>query len=341
MFEANVLGTIAVTKAVAAAHAGGRAADGSSPSRRWAGGSPTFGLGVYCASKFAQEGFGEALALELAPFEGLHAVIIEPGIIKTERWDEHRGTAAGALDPLEPLLRAVPGQRGGRRRVSSSARRTRPEDVAAAIHEALTADRPKMRYVVGRRRRGGHRAAPLPAVGAVRAAVLRGQFLRRDAARGAQPPPPRRARVSRLPGHLLAVHRPRARPAGIAEALRERGHDVAFYSRPSAARGCSRPRASRCSSSSAWTSGAASTACGRSSPPTPARARARPSCGAPCATGSSETIPDQLADLDAGCSARWRPGRARHRPLPVGPDHGALGEDRHSRSRCPRRSWGR
>ena len=37
----------------------------------------TFGLSAYCATKFAQEGFAEALALEVAPF-GLHSVLIEP-----------------------------------------------------------------------------------------------------------------------------------------------------------------------------------------------------------------------------------------------------------------------
>ena len=38
-----------------------------------------FGVTIYCASKFAQEGFGEGLALELAPF-GIQSVIVEPGI---------------------------------------------------------------------------------------------------------------------------------------------------------------------------------------------------------------------------------------------------------------------
>ncbi len=148
VFEANVFGTMAMTQAVLPhmrAAGRGRVVTITSVGGRIS----TFGLGVYCSSKFAQEGFGEALALELAPFDGLHAVMIEPGIIKTERWDEHRGTAVGAQDPSSAyyeLFRASEAVADAF--VERS--RTKPEDVAAAIHEALTAKRPKMRYVVGR-----------------------------------------------------------------------------------------------------------------------------------------------------------------------------------------------
>jgi len=148
VFEANVFGTMAVTQAVLPnmrAAGRGRVVTITSVGGRIS----TFGLGVYCASKFAQEGFGEALALELAPFHDLHAVMVEPGIIKTERWDEHRGTAAGARDPASPyfeLFRAS--EEIADRYVERS--RTTPRDVAETIHEALTASRPRMRYVVGR-----------------------------------------------------------------------------------------------------------------------------------------------------------------------------------------------
>ena len=42
----------------------------------------SFGLSGYCATKFALEGFAEALALEAEPF-GLYSILIEPGIINT------------------------------------------------------------------------------------------------------------------------------------------------------------------------------------------------------------------------------------------------------------------
>ena len=38
---------------------------------------------LYCASKFAVEGFSESLALELAPF-GVHVTIVEPGPFRTD-----------------------------------------------------------------------------------------------------------------------------------------------------------------------------------------------------------------------------------------------------------------
>jgi NAD(P)-dependent dehydrogenase (short-subunit alcohol dehydrogenase family) len=147
VFEANVFGTIAVTQAVLPhmrAARRGRVVTISSVGGRIS----SFGVGVYCASKFAQEGLGEALALELEPF-GVSAVLIEPGIIKTSRWAEHRGTAARAQDPQSPyyaLFRA--GEAVADRLVERS--RTRPEHVAATVHRALTAERPRMRYVVGR-----------------------------------------------------------------------------------------------------------------------------------------------------------------------------------------------
>jgi NAD(P)-dependent dehydrogenase (short-subunit alcohol dehydrogenase family) len=147
VFEANVFGTIAVTQAVLPhmrAAGRGRIVTITSVGGRIS----AFGVGVYCASKFAQEGLGEALALEAAPF-GIQAVLIEPGMIKTTRWTEHRGTAAGALDPASPyrdLFRAS--EEMADRIVERS--RTRPADVAEAVHHALTVRKPRMRYVVGR-----------------------------------------------------------------------------------------------------------------------------------------------------------------------------------------------
>jgi NAD(P)-dependent dehydrogenase (short-subunit alcohol dehydrogenase family) len=147
VLETNVLGTIAVTKAVLPhmrAAGCGRVVTISSVGGRVCG----FGVTIYCASKFAQEGLGEGLALELAPF-GIQSVIVEPGIIKTSRWSDHRGTARGAADrssPYHDLFWAS--EESADKIVERSP--TRPEHVARAVHEALTAKQPRMRYVVGR-----------------------------------------------------------------------------------------------------------------------------------------------------------------------------------------------
>jgi NAD(P)-dependent dehydrogenase (short-subunit alcohol dehydrogenase family) len=52
----------------------------------------------YTASKFALEGFGEALAYEVAPF-GVQVTLVEPGNISTE-FTARRRTAAAATGPL-------------------------------------------------------------------------------------------------------------------------------------------------------------------------------------------------------------------------------------------------
>lgn len=44
------------------------------------------GFGLYCSTKFAVEGIGEALSAELAPL-GIHATIVEPGYFRTDFLD--------------------------------------------------------------------------------------------------------------------------------------------------------------------------------------------------------------------------------------------------------------
>jgi len=147
LFDTNVLGTIAVTQAVIPhmRKAGcGRIVTVSSVGGRVCG----FGVTMYCATKFAQEGLGEGLAQELAPF-GIQSVIIEPGMIKTTRWSRHRGTAAGAEDPSSPYSRLFHESEAIADKIVERSP-TRPADVARTIDQALRARQPRMRYVVGR-----------------------------------------------------------------------------------------------------------------------------------------------------------------------------------------------
>jgi NAD(P)-dependent dehydrogenase (short-subunit alcohol dehydrogenase family) len=147
LFETNVVGTVAVTRAVLPhmrAAGRGRIVTITSVGGRIS----AFGVGLYCASKFAQEGLAEALWQEVGHF-GIKAVIVEPGIIKTERWGIHRGEAGGASNPASPyykLFRAS--EEAADRLVERS--KTQPADVAATVCKALTAENPKLRYVVGR-----------------------------------------------------------------------------------------------------------------------------------------------------------------------------------------------
>jgi NAD(P)-dependent dehydrogenase (short-subunit alcohol dehydrogenase family) len=96
----------------------------------------------------ALEGFGEALALEIAPF-GLHSILVEPGIVKTPHWSVNRGTAQRAFDPASPYAEMLSRHEAIADRRTETSRIT-PTHVAQAVHRALTARRPRMRYIVGR-----------------------------------------------------------------------------------------------------------------------------------------------------------------------------------------------
>jgi NAD(P)-dependent dehydrogenase (short-subunit alcohol dehydrogenase family) len=147
LFETNVLGTIAVSQAVIPhmrEAACGRIVTVTSVGGRVCG----FGVTMYCTTKFAQEGLGEGLAQELAPF-GIQSIIVEPGIIKTTRWSRHRGTAERASDPSSPYHALFHESEAIADKIVERSP-TRPADVARTISQALTAKQPRMRYVVGR-----------------------------------------------------------------------------------------------------------------------------------------------------------------------------------------------
>jgi NAD(P)-dependent dehydrogenase (short-subunit alcohol dehydrogenase family) len=147
--EVNVIGQIAVTQAFLPLlrQAQGRIVNMGSIAGR--GTIPM--MGPYSASKFAMEALTDALRLELYPW-GIHVSIIEPGAIATPIWDKSLNTAldvekdmpAGAKLLYEKAARQV------REVVQGAAHRAIPVDaVVQAVLHALTAPRPKTRYLVG------------------------------------------------------------------------------------------------------------------------------------------------------------------------------------------------
>lgn len=148
MFDANVFGVMEVTRAVLPHMR--RAKRGRILMISSVGGRiGSLGVSTYCSTKFALEGFSESLFLELAPL-GIRVVLIEPGIVRTERWSENRGIAPGAKDPSSPYYAWFwQSEREADKLVQAST--ATPADVAVAIHEALTAEKPKLRYMVGRK----------------------------------------------------------------------------------------------------------------------------------------------------------------------------------------------
>jgi NAD(P)-dependent dehydrogenase (short-subunit alcohol dehydrogenase family) len=114
-------------------------------------------LGAYAMSKFALEAMTDALRVELAPWE-IHVSIVEPGTIKTPIWTRERPAPPPEAIPLYGVrldaFRRLAVQRG-----TAGAP---PEAVAAVVEHALTATRPRTRYLVGRDARLRARVQRLP-----------------------------------------------------------------------------------------------------------------------------------------------------------------------------------
>jgi NAD(P)-dependent dehydrogenase (short-subunit alcohol dehydrogenase family) len=148
MYDANVFGVMQVTRAVLPhmrKAKRGRILMISSVGGRIG----SLGVSAYCSTKFALEGFGESLFMELAPL-GIRVSLIEPGIIKTERWSTNRGIAERAKDPHSPYYDWFWQSEHEADKLVQASTAT-PVDVAAVIHKALTVENPKLRYMIGRK----------------------------------------------------------------------------------------------------------------------------------------------------------------------------------------------
>jgi NAD(P)-dependent dehydrogenase (short-subunit alcohol dehydrogenase family) len=149
--EVNVVGQMAVTQAFLPLlrQARGRIVNISSIGGRVA--LPL--LGPYAASKFALEGLSDALRRELRP-HGVEVVVVEPGGIKTPIWDKGNATADSLMESMPPEASELYGDtvEAVRRRSREVAeeRGLPPEAVAEVVGEALTARKPRTRYLVGR-----------------------------------------------------------------------------------------------------------------------------------------------------------------------------------------------
>jgi NAD(P)-dependent dehydrogenase (short-subunit alcohol dehydrogenase family) len=114
-------------------------------------------LGPYAASKFAVEALSDALRRELAPWD-IPVALVEPGAVATPIWQKSAAAAQSLLDGLAPEANAyyVTDIERAKRRALRTARTGIPaEAVAAVVHAALTAARPRTRYLVGRDARLG------------------------------------------------------------------------------------------------------------------------------------------------------------------------------------------
>jgi NAD(P)-dependent dehydrogenase (short-subunit alcohol dehydrogenase family) len=109
-------------------------------------------LGAYAASKHALEAVTDALRVELRPF-GIEVAVIEPGTIATPIWRKGGERFQELAAEIPAALGELYGERMAAFRDAAAAAGQRAEpadDVAIVIERALTAERPKARYVVGR-----------------------------------------------------------------------------------------------------------------------------------------------------------------------------------------------
>ncbi|MFC5380475.1 SDR family oxidoreductase [Aquipuribacter nitratireducens] len=108
--------------------------------------------GLYNASKFAVEAVADCLRVELRP-SGVRVVLVEPGVVDTDPWREMDALLDGLEQRLAPEHRELYAAHfaGERQLVARIRRGAAPaEDVARAVHGALTRARPAPRVVVGR-----------------------------------------------------------------------------------------------------------------------------------------------------------------------------------------------
>jgi NAD(P)-dependent dehydrogenase (short-subunit alcohol dehydrogenase family) len=148
--EINLIGQMAVTQAFLPAlrRAGGRVVMVSSIGGRVA--LPL--VSAYNASKFGLEGMSDALRRELLS-QGVDVILIEPGGVKTPIWEKGEQLADEMMEDVPPEAERLYGKliaalRAGTRRIATETG-SEPIAVAEAIGQALTAKRPRTRYVVG------------------------------------------------------------------------------------------------------------------------------------------------------------------------------------------------
>jgi NAD(P)-dependent dehydrogenase (short-subunit alcohol dehydrogenase family) len=99
-------------------------------------------MGVYSASKFALEGYTEALRHEVKPFN-IHVSLTEAGFLRTPMMS-HRQLAAHRLDDYDPF----------RERALNAIRQYEekgpgPDAVAETMLEIVSSKTPRLRYLIG------------------------------------------------------------------------------------------------------------------------------------------------------------------------------------------------
>jgi NAD(P)-dependent dehydrogenase (short-subunit alcohol dehydrogenase family) len=147
--EINVIGALAVTQAALPRlrKSRGRIVFISSVNGRLS--MPL--VGAYAASKFALEAAADALRMELTPWK-IRVVVVEPAQTDTDMWRTADDMVAELEAGLSAEHRGLYAKHiaGFKKMIPMSQRMAVPtEKVSAVVEEALTARRPRARYIVG------------------------------------------------------------------------------------------------------------------------------------------------------------------------------------------------
>jgi NAD(P)-dependent dehydrogenase (short-subunit alcohol dehydrogenase family) len=143
-FDVNVFGVMDVTRAILPHFRRNR----SGVILNVSSGAGVFTLpmiSLYSASKFALEGFSEALSYELCPL-GITVKVIEPGGVISTNFGKRSGDEAGKVDALpdyDAFVTATNAIFAGLR----AQRLATEEDVAKVIYDAATDGSDQLRYV--------------------------------------------------------------------------------------------------------------------------------------------------------------------------------------------------
>ena len=146
-FETNFFGVVRVTQQVLPVMR--KQKSGTIVNVSSVGGRMSFpGLSAYHSTKFALEGLSESISYELEPF-GIRVVVIEPGVIRTNIMNSSI-LAKKALDPKSPYFSFIQQlEKSFKSAMENTSASSPPEEVAKVILQAVTSERPKLRYAVG------------------------------------------------------------------------------------------------------------------------------------------------------------------------------------------------
>ena len=149
-YEVNVFGLLAVTQAVLGALRAGHGRIVNIGSIGGRIGTPF--VGPYSSSKAAVRSLSASLRRELRPW-GIPVALIEPGALDTPIWRKGEEGAEETIGALPERVRTLYARQldalaTGVRKIAASA--SSPDDAVDAIEHALTADRPRTVYTVGR-----------------------------------------------------------------------------------------------------------------------------------------------------------------------------------------------